>query len=85
MIVIIINHLLSSSLSLSLFCCLYFILNSNVASAGMLGYIGIAKGILGVPFINPYQLYTFRNPAIIGSAVYGAIGGAMALLEGKTL
>jgi hypothetical protein len=51
----------------------------------MLGYIGIAKGILGVPFINPYQLYTFRNPAIIGSAVYGAIGGAMALLEGKTL
>jgi hypothetical protein len=51
----------------------------------MFGYIGIVKGILGVPFINPYHLYTFRNPAIIGSAIYGAIGGTMALVEGKTI
>lgn len=51
----------------------------------MFGYIGITKGMLGVPFMNPYQLYTFRNPAIIGSAIYGAIGGAMALVEGKSI
>jgi hypothetical protein len=66
-------------------CSVYILKNSNVAAAGMFGYIGIVKGILGVPFINPYHLYTFRNPAIIGSAIYGAIGGTMALVEGKTI
>jgi hypothetical protein len=58
---------------------------SNVAAAGTLGYVGVSRGALGVPFVNPYHLYTFRNPAIIGGAVYGAIGGAMALFEGKTM
>ena len=58
---------------------------SNVAAAGTLGYVGVSRGTLGVPFVNPYHLYTFRNPAIIGGAVYGAIGGAMALFEGKTM
>ena len=58
---------------------------SNVVAAGTMGYVGVSRGLLGVPFVNPYHLYTFRNPAIIGGAVYGAIGGAMALFEGKTM
>jgi hypothetical protein len=35
--------------------------------------------------VNPYYLYTFRNPAIIGGAVYGALGGALAMFGGKPL
>lgn len=58
---------------------------SNVAAAGMMGYVGVSRGVMGVPFVNPYHLYSFRNPAIIGGAVYGAMGGAMAMLEGKTI
>ena len=51
----------------------------------MMGYVGVSRGVMGVPFVNPYHLYSFRNPAIIGGAVYGAMGGAMAMLEGKTI
>jgi len=40
----------------------------NAASGGMLGYIGVSRGMLGVPFINPHLLYGYRNPAIIGGA-----------------
>ena len=58
---------------------------SNVISAGSLGYIGVSRGMIGVPFVNPYYLYSFRNPAILGGAIYGAMGGALAALGGKRL
>eukprot|EP00579_Thalassiosira_antarctica_P009007 CAMPEP_0201886422 /NCGR_PEP_ID=MMETSP0902-20130614/22044_1 /ASSEMBLY_ACC=CAM_ASM_000551 /TAXON_ID=420261 /ORGANISM="Thalassiosira antarctica, Strain CCMP982" /LENGTH=127 /DNA_ID=CAMNT_0048415993 /DNA_START=45 /DNA_END=428 /DNA_ORIENTATION=- len=57
----------------------------NVAAGGMLGYIGVSLGKLGVPFVSPYTLYNFRNPALIGGAVYGAMAGAMATLGGKPM
>jgi hypothetical protein len=50
-----------------------------------LGYVGVSTGRLGIPFVNPYSLYSFRNPAVIGGAVYGAIGGALAMLGGKAI
>ncbi len=50
-----------------------------------MGYVGVSTGRLGVPFVNPYYLYNFRNPAIIGGAVYGALGGALAMLGGKSI
>lgn len=55
----------------------------NVAAGGTLGYIGVSLGKLGVPFVSPHFLYTVRNPAIIGGAVYGVMGGALAALGGK--
>ena len=58
---------------------------SNVAAGGTMGYIGVSLGKLGVPFVNPYTLYNFRNPALIGGAVYGAMAGAMATLGGKPM
>ncbi|KAL7430243.1 hypothetical protein ACHAXH_001287 [Discostella pseudostelligera] len=57
----------------------------NVVAGGVMGYVGVSTGRLGVPFVNPYYLYNFRNPAIIGGAVYGALGGALAMLGGKSI
>jgi len=57
----------------------------NVAAGFTLGYVGVSTGRLGVPFINPYSLHYSRHPAIIGGAVYGAIGGALATLGGKPI
>jgi hypothetical protein len=43
----------------------------NVAAGGILGYIGVSRGIIGIPFVNPYFLYGVRppGPALIGAAV----------------
>lgn len=58
----------------------------NVASGGILGYIGVQRGVLGVPFVNPYILYGSRfPPGVIGGAVYGLMGGVLATLGGKQL
>jgi len=57
----------------------------NAAAASTVGYIGVASGRLGVPFVNPHFLYTFRHPALIGAAVYGAMGGALAAFGGKPI
>jgi len=56
---------------------------SNVAAGGTLGYIGVSRQVLSVPFVNPYVLYGFRNPALIGGAVYATMAGGMAALGGK--
>ena len=56
----------------------------NVASAGIMGYIGVSRGVMGVPFVNPYVLYGSRfPPGFIGAAVYGLMGGALATMGGK--
>jgi len=57
----------------------------NAAAGATMGYIGVALGRLGVPFVNPNHLYNFRNPALIGAAVYGAMGGALAAFGGKPI
>ncbi|KAL7463644.1 hypothetical protein ACHAXS_004000 [Conticribra weissflogii] len=58
----------------------------NVASGAIFGYVGVSRGLLGVPFINPQFLYGGRfPPSIIGGAVYGTMGGALAMLGGKRI
>ncbi|KAL7488245.1 hypothetical protein ACHAW6_013824 [Cyclotella cf. meneghiniana] len=57
----------------------------NVASAGLLGYIGVSRGMISVPFVNPYFVYGARYPGLIGAVVYGGIGGALAMLGGKPI
>lgn len=58
---------------------------SNVVAGASFGYIGVSRGVLGVPFMNPYQLMAFRNPALIGAAVYGVLAGGLATLGGKSI
>ena len=59
---------------------------SNAASAGTLGYLGVSRGMVGIPFINPYQAMYFRYPALLGGAVYGGLVGCIAFfLEGKPI
>ena len=58
---------------------------SNVASAGTLGYIGVSRFGLGIPFVNPYLQMRMRHPALLGGVVYGCIGGALAALGGKQI
>lgn len=59
----------------------------NAAAGGILGFIGVSRGILGVPFVNPY--YVYRNPILspplLGAAVYGGMGFAFASLGGKRM
>ncbi|KAL7553816.1 hypothetical protein ACHAWF_017153 [Thalassiosira exigua] len=57
----------------------------NVAAAGSLGFLGVSSGKLGVPFLSPYLLMSFRPPApaFIGATVYGAMGGCLAAFGGK--
>ena len=57
----------------------------NVASGAILGYIGVQKRVLGVPFLDSYFFY--RNPQIspelAAAGIYGGIAGALAAFGGK--
>jgi hypothetical protein len=41
----------------------------NVASAGILGYIGVSRGMASVPFVKPHFLYGVRYPGLVGAVV----------------
>jgi hypothetical protein len=41
----------------------------NVASAGLLGYIGVSRRMTSVPFVHPNVLYGARYPGLIGAVV----------------
>lgn len=57
----------------------------NVLAGATLGYIGVSAGRLGVPFVD--ATFFYRNPQLspplVGAVVYGAIGGAFAILGNK--
>jgi hypothetical protein len=58
----------------------------NFAAAGMLGYIGVANGRLGIPFINPYTLHgSPLKPEIVAFGVYGSMAAAFAAFGGKQI
>jgi len=60
----------------------------NAASGGILGYIGVAGGYLGIPFVDSYFFYRHPHlPApLLGGAVYGGIAFVLAaFLGGKPL
>jgi hypothetical protein len=58
----------------------------NVASASILGYVGVARGVIGIPFVDSY--FFMRYPQIsapmAGAAVFGSISFLMtSVLGGK--
>jgi len=57
----------------------------NVFSGAILGFVGVQRGILGVPFVDAYFFYRHPQitPAMAGAMVYGAMGGVLATLGGK--
>ena len=61
----------------------------NGAAAGILGYVGVSRGILGIPFVNPYEVYMRFpqvTPPMLGAAVYGGLGFLLAsVLGGKPM
>jgi hypothetical protein len=56
----------------------------NIASGGILGYMGVSAGMLGVPLMDGY--FFMRNPSIspplAGAVVYGGIAGIIATVLG---
>mmetsp|Transcript_1508 Transcript_1508/g.2144 ORF Transcript_1508/g.2144 Transcript_1508/m.2144 type:complete len:97 (+) Transcript_1508:1-291(+) len=58
----------------------------NLFAGGTLGYLGVQTGRLGVPFVDPHALYSYRvPPAVIGGAIYGGMGFLLATLGGKPI
>lgn len=61
----------------------------NGAAAGILGYIGVSRGVLGIPFVDPYSVYMRYpqvSPPMLGAAVYGGLGFLLAsVLGGKPM
>ena len=59
----------------------------NILSAGTIGYVGVSRGWLGIPLIDPYTFYRYPSlrPGAVSFAIYGAMGGAFGALGGKRL
>ena len=58
----------------------------SFAVGGLLGYLGVASGSVGIPFNLEYTFRSNRIPVALGGAlVYGGIGAAVAALQGKSL
>ena len=59
----------------------------NILSSATIGYVGVTRGWLGIPFVDQYIFYRYPSlrPGTVGFVVYGAIGGAFGALSGKKL
>lgn len=59
----------------------------NIASGGLIGYMGVRAGALGIPMMDPYFFYRHPSlsPPLAGAAVYGGIAGILATFSGKPL
>ena len=59
----------------------------NMLAGGILGYVGVSSGQLGLPFISPMALYRYPwlPPNVAAFVVYGGLAGTFAALGGKTL
>ena len=57
----------------------------NFAAGGILGYVGVMKRIIGIPFVDSlfFIRYPQMTPPIMGALVYGAMGGAFGAIGGK--
>jgi hypothetical protein len=55
----------------------------NAIAGGSLGYIAVARGLAGIPFINATHFYRYPqlSPALIGGGMYGSIAGCLGLLS----
>ena len=59
----------------------------NALSGAILGYEGVRRGMVGVPFVDAYffMRYPKLQPALVGAAVYGLICGVLGAMGGKPL
>lgn len=59
----------------------------NALAGGMMGYFGVNSGRIGIPFIDHNFFYRFPmvRPPMMAFAVYGGIGGGLAMLGGKPI
>lgn len=57
----------------------------NALAGAMLGYVGVSRGFLGIPFVDNYFLYRYPqlSPAVTGAVVYGGVGLALATILGN--
>jgi len=55
----------------------------NFISAGLIGYVGVTTGRLGIPFVMPYPIPRGVSPPVMGFIVYGSLASAFAALGGK--
>mmetsp|Transcript_26028 Transcript_26028/g.29780 ORF Transcript_26028/g.29780 Transcript_26028/m.29780 type:complete len:134 (+) Transcript_26028:45-446(+) len=54
----------------------------NFLSAGVIGFVGVSRGMLGLPFLQNRYL---SNPPAVGFVVYGSIAAVFASLGRKRL
>eukprot|EP00548_Thalassiothrix_antarctica_P002264 CAMPEP_0194138438 /NCGR_PEP_ID=MMETSP0152-20130528/8220_1 /TAXON_ID=1049557 /ORGANISM="Thalassiothrix antarctica, Strain L6-D1" /LENGTH=109 /DNA_ID=CAMNT_0038835877 /DNA_START=106 /DNA_END=435 /DNA_ORIENTATION=+ len=54
----------------------------NFLSAGVIGFVGVSRGMLGIPFLQNYHI---SNPPVAAFFVYGSIASAFSALGGKRL
>ena len=59
----------------------------NVMAGGLMGYFGVSSGSIGIPFVDQYffQRHPRMKPSLVAFTVYGGMGGAFALLGGKSI
>ncbi len=59
----------------------------NFLASGMLGFFGVQRGVLGIPFIDSSVFYRYPSlrPPTVGFVVYGGIGGLFGVLGGKPI
>mmetsp|Transcript_5024 Transcript_5024/g.6499 ORF Transcript_5024/g.6499 Transcript_5024/m.6499 type:complete len:128 (-) Transcript_5024:421-804(-) len=59
----------------------------NLLAGGMLGYMGVKNGNIGIPFVSHdfFYRFPFLRPQHVALAVYGSMGGALAMLGGKPI
>mmetsp|Transcript_22324 Transcript_22324/g.33432 ORF Transcript_22324/g.33432 Transcript_22324/m.33432 type:complete len:129 (-) Transcript_22324:377-763(-) len=59
----------------------------NVFAGGLMGYFGVQRGHIGIPFVDPTLFYRYPSlkPQTVAFAVYGAMGGALAMVGGKPI
>jgi len=59
----------------------------NMIASGTIGYVGVTRGLLGIPFVDVYTFYRYPQlrPGLVAFGVYGAMGGVFGALGGKRL
>jgi hypothetical protein len=59
----------------------------NALSGAILGYVGVSRRMLGIPFVDPYFFYRYPqlSPPVVGATVYGGLSLALVtVLGGKS-
>ena len=59
----------------------------NGIAGATIGYIGVHKGLMGIPFVDSYFFYRYPriSPPIMGATVYGSTCLIIASFFGKKM